>query len=165
MAYFSRFPVIKDYDIDDKLFDMMDITRRTGFSEAVKNNPSFYIEHYIQDGETPIVLADRMYNDADLFWVIMIFNDIYDIDNDWPMDSHTLNEFVSRVYTDPYEIRYFESIETGAIVDDSWPIYDKAVVTHFGYEIEKNDAKRKIKLPTPDAISELVREHNRLISK
>jgi hypothetical protein len=165
MAYFTKFPVVKDYEINGKVFDLMDITRRTGFSENIKNNPAFYIEHYIQDGETPIVLADRMYDDADLYWIIMIFNDIYDIDNDWPMDQVSLNEMVNRVYTDPYEVRHFESIETGAVVDDTWPIYDKAVITHFGYEIEKNDAKRKIKIPTPEAVTELVREHNRLISK
>ena len=164
MAYFTKFPIVTDYDVGDKTYDMMDITRRTGFATDVKNNESYYLEHYVQDGETPIVLADRMYDDSSLFWVIMMFNDIFDINSQWPLNEVALKRFVYRVYDDPYDVKCYRSIATGAIVDSDWPDYDKQIVTNYEYEIEINDAKRNIKVPIPEAVTELVKEHNRLIS-
>lgn len=165
MAYFDRFPVVAGYEIVGRTFDMMDITRRSGFLQSVKNNEAFYIEHYIQEGETPIILADRIYDDVDLYWVIMLFNDIYDVNEDWPLDQVSLNRYINRVYDDPYAIHHYESIATGNIVDSSWPDYDRYPVTNTEYETTMNDDKRRIKVPTPEAVTQLAREHNRLIQQ
>lgn len=165
MPYFKRFPVVKGYEIVGRTFDVMDITRRTGFLQTVKNNEALYIEHEVEDGESPIVLADRIYDDSDLYWVIMLFNDVYDINEDWPLDYVSLESYIARVYNDRNGIHHYESIATGAIVDSDWPEYDKRTVTNYEYEVERNDQKRKIRVPVPEAVSQLVREHNRLISQ
>ena len=45
MAYFDRFPIVAGYEIHGRTFDMMDITRRTGFLQSVRDNEAYYIEH------------------------------------------------------------------------------------------------------------------------
>ena len=153
------------YEIGEQAFDVMDITRRTGFSKETKNNPSMYIEHTIEDGESPIILADRMYDNGDLYWVIMMFNDIHDIEADWPLNQVSFDRFVNRVYDDPYEIKYYRSISLGLVVDSDWVEYDRVSIRHIDYEIELNDVKRIIKIPVPNAVDALVKEHNRLIQR
>lgn len=165
MSYFNRFPVVSGYDIIGRTFNMMDITRRTGFLRGLVDNEALYVKHEVQDGESPIVLADRMYDDSNLYWVIMLFNSVYDINADWPLDSIALNRYVNRVYDDPYGIHHYESIATGAIVNQTWPEYDRISITNYDYEIDINDKKREIKVPVPEAVTRLVQEHNRLIQQ
>jgi hypothetical protein len=165
MSYFTKFPIINGYDIQGQLFQMMDITRRTGFTSDVKNNESYYITHKIQDGESPIILADRLYDDSDLYWIIMLFNDIHDIQNDWPLDSVSLNRFIDRIYIDRNAIHHYEAISTNLVVDSDWPLYDRLPVTNYEYEDQINESKRIIKIPVPEAISQIVRDHNRLIQQ
>lgn len=165
MAYFKRFPVIANYEISDRTYDAMDITRRTGFAQSVKDNEALYLEHEIRDGESPIVLADRIYDDSDLYWIIMLFNDIYDINTDWPLDYSSFESYIDRKYEDRNAIHHYESITANATVDSDWPEYDKKTITNYDYEISINDKKRNIKVPVPEAASQLVREHHRLISQ
>jgi len=165
MAYFSRFPVIVNYEVGDRHYDMMDITRRTGFDQETIDNEAYSLEHTISDGETPIILADRLYNDSDLYWVILLFNNIHDIEADWPMDQVTLLRYCERVYEDPYAIKHYESISEGFVVDADWPEYDRVSIRYIDYETRMNDKKRSIKVPTPTSVSALVREHNRLIKQ
>lgn len=165
MSYFKKFPVISGYELDGKTFNVMDITRRTGFSVSTKNNPTLYIEHVIEDGESPIILADRMYDNSTLYWVIMLFNNIYDIESDWPLDQISFDRYINRIYNDPYEIKYYKSMSTDLVVDSDWDEYDRISIRHIDYELEINDKKRYIKIPVPDAVDALVKEHDRLIQQ
>lgn len=166
MSYFKRFPVIKGYDIIGRTFNMMDITRRTGFLGNVQNDETTYIPYTIEDGETPIHLADRLYDDVDLYWVILMFNNMMDITTDWPLDNNSLNTYINRVYIDPNAVHHYESIATNAVVDNNiHPSYDTIPITNYEYEVSVNDAKRDIKVPIPEVVDQIVREHNRLIQQ
>jgi hypothetical protein len=144
---------------------MMDITRRTGFLKDVQQNEALFINHRIHDGESPIILADRIYDDSNLYWVIMLFNEMHNISVDWPLDGPSLVRYIERAYDDPYGLHHYESLANGAIVSVSWPDYDRISVSNTEHEIEQNDQKRDIKIPVPEAVDLLVREHNRLIQQ
>lgn len=166
MSYFERFPIINSYTIQRKTLAVQDITRRTGFTRTTKENPAAYIEHTIEDGETPIILADRMYDDSDLFWVIMIFNDMFDINNDWPLDNVSLERYVSRKYDgDLYGIHHYESLYSGAVVDEDHTEYDRVSITNMEYETRINEAKRYIKIPVPDYVGQIIANHNQLVQE
>lgn len=164
MSYFTRFPFIRNYKIQGKTYTGMDITRRTSIVNRDSLSASAYIAYTINEGETPIILADRLYDDKDLYWVILLFNDIFDIEADWPLDQVSLDTYVNRIYDDPYGIHHYEAISTGAWIDTStYPSYDTIPVTNYEYEIALNDAKREIKLPHPNYVGTIVTQHNRLI--
>lgn len=164
MSYFNRFPVLVDYKLQNGSYDVIDITRRTGIKPEDLNNPAILFQYDIVDGETPEILADRMYDDVSLYWIVMMANGIFDIHSDWPLDQLSFERYVSRVYgSDVNAIRHYKSASTDAIVDEDYPLYDRIPVTNYEYELEQNDKKRSIKLVVPQAIGTILSSHKKKI--
>ena len=165
MGYFSRFPFIKDYEIDDRKVTLPDLTRRTSVSEQSRSNNANFITYVLKD-ETPEILADRMYDDATMSWVILLFNRVFNIYEEWPLDSVSFEYFIEDKYGESkFDVRYYKSAATGAVVDSSHPEYDRIPVTNYDYELELNDIKRYIKVPTLEAAQEIKKQHNRLVQR
>jgi len=164
MSYFKRFPMIVGYNLQGKTFDTMDITRRTGLSNEYIQNEQLSFEYQIQDRETPEILADRIYDDVSMFWTIMFFNNMFDVDTDWPMDSPTFERFVERQYgTAKYDIHHYESASTGLIVDSDYNEWDRIPITNYEYEMRLNDSKRTIRIPFPEVANSMANQHNKKI--
>ncbi len=163
MSYFKKFPFIRDYEIQGRRHTGQDITRRTAIDAVSKQNPAVYQEYDIRDGETAHMIADRAYDNPDLFWVILMFNDIHDELEGWPLDQQSLDTYIKRRYENPYDIHHWQAISTGAWVCLTHPEYDRIPITNYEYEVQQNEAKRKIKIPLPSYVSTIVSEHNRLI--
>lgn len=165
MSYFTKFPFIKDYEIDGKRLTLLDLTRRTRVSTDSINNTSNYIEYSIKN-ETPEILADRMYDDVNMAWVILLFNQIFDVFSEWPLDSNSFEQFVSEKYDSSlYDVHHYVSAASNAIVDESHPLYDRIPVTNYEYEIEVNDNKRLIKVPTLEAAQQIKKQHKALVKR
>ena len=49
----------------------------------VKSNALLYDTYDVKEGETPESIADSLYDDAELHWVIMLVNDITDRYHQW----------------------------------------------------------------------------------
>jgi|AntRauTorcE11897_2_1112592.scaffolds.fasta_scaffold21901_2 hypothetical protein len=165
MSFFKRFPYIADYKIGGTPTTGIDLTRRTKISEKNKNDESLFIYYDVMDGETPEMIADRVYEDPSLYWVILLFNEIFDIDEHWPLSNYDLNNYVDRKYDDPFDTHHYESAATGAIVDFDHVAYDRIKVTNKEYEIRLNDDKRRVKIPAPEFVPNIVDAHNQLIEK
>lgn len=165
MAYFSKFPFLGDYQIQGHTVTVQNITIRTGLNPAIQNeNIATYQEYVVKNGESALMLADRAYGDPTLYWVILNFNNVIDPVADWPLDQYSLDAFIARKYSNPQGIHHYESISTGAIVDNSnYPQYDVIPVTNYEYETNVNDAKRKIKIPLPQYATQIVNAHRTLI--
>lgn len=165
MSYFSRFPIIAKYTFNGKDIDCTDITKRTIISSITKDDPKTYVEHFVQDGETAMVLADRMYDDVDMYWVILFYNNIFDERKGWPMDESELVDYVIRVHGSLEGIYQYESLSTGAVVNADYVEYDRLSITNYEYESRLNDEKRRIKVPVPEVVGRIKAEHNRLITQ
>lgn len=165
MSFFKRFPFILDYNIQGRSVTGMDMTIRTKISEEDKQNQRLFIWYDVVNGETPEMIADRVYEDASLYWVILLFNDIFDIDNQWPLSDYDLDNYINRKYEDPYGTHHYESASTGAIVDYNHISYDRIKVTNREYEIRLNDNKRRVKIPAPEFVPMIVQKHNELVEK
>ena len=96
--YFPTTPYLKNDDSSD-LDLLTNITARFGFEESFKENNSTYYEYEIRDGDTPEVIASKIYGDAEKHWVILSFNDITDPNYDWPLEQRTLVRFIDSKYT------------------------------------------------------------------
>lgn len=164
MSYFKRFPVLVGYKLQGKLYDVTDLTRRTKIQPSSLANEDVAFKYSIINGETPEMLADRVYDDVNLYWVILLFNHIHDVETQWPLDQASFERFVKRVYDDQlYAIRFYRSASTGLIVDEDHPDYDRIPVTNYEYELEQNDLKRNILIPHPNVAGQIVSEHQRKI--
>jgi Base plate wedge protein 53 len=89
--FFGYFPTM-DYDINNVLTNksgphdtITDIFFRVGFLKNVINNISAYYVYDVQEGDTPDLLAEKIYGDRGAAWVILYANNITDPQFDWPL--------------------------------------------------------------------------------
>jgi hypothetical protein len=76
----------------------VDITQRTVFLSSVYNNPLFYYQYDIAQGERPDMIADRYYNDQYQAWLLYLANRVIDPYYDWYMDPTTFDSFIKKKY-------------------------------------------------------------------
>ena len=83
--YFELFPTV-DYvnfgQTNSKT--VTNITKRPAVRQAIKDNLTVFTKHIIRSGETPESIAFDLYGDAELHWIILLTNDIYDSYHQWP---------------------------------------------------------------------------------
>lgn len=97
--YFSLFPKIQ-YDIaGNKYSNFQNITNiffRVRIIKDVLSNLSAYYYHIIRDGDTPEILAEKVYGDAEAHWIILLSNDIVDPQYDWPFELSRVPQLYRR---------------------------------------------------------------------
>jgi len=109
--YFKSFPYTY-YSLDDAstVQVVTNITNRVTLSDEVKNNLSLYDEYDIKDGETPELVADKFYNNSELHWLVLHYNDIIDPRFDWPLVTNNLNRYVASKYADVNAVHHYEDV-------------------------------------------------------
>ena len=95
--YFDSFPVIP-YDAkgDLNFKDVTNLLRRVGMRAKLKTNTLLYDTYDVKEGETPEMIAHKLYGDTELHWVILLVNDITDRYHQWPM---TGGQFLDYFYS------------------------------------------------------------------
>ena len=99
--YFEQFPLIP-YDSagDGNSKDVTNIFRRVAVRAKVKTNTALFDTYDVKDGETPEMIADRLYDDAKLHWVVLLFNEIHDRYHQWPMSTIQFEDYLNDKYGD-----------------------------------------------------------------
>jgi hypothetical protein len=99
--YFNYFPktlYVKPNESADA--DLLtNITSRFGFESSFKENTSIFYEYEVRDGDTPEIIANKIYGDSEKHWVILNYNNIVDPNYDWPLEQRTLVRFIDEKYT------------------------------------------------------------------
>lgn len=97
--YFQKFP-LTFYTLDgNKTVDVVrNIFLRAVFTNELKDNYSLYDEYDIVDGETPEIVAHKVYGNSNLHWIILLLNDIIDPRYDWIISQNNLLEYVKAKY-------------------------------------------------------------------
>jgi Base plate wedge protein 53 len=125
MPYFSYFPSIS-YVTDPtdltKIILVKDITIRAKISDYFKNSAITSLPYTIQDGERPETLSYRIYDRVDLYWTILLFNEIHDPTFEWPLSSAELESKLQKKYKG-YALYYPDS----ARIPDTFQLQDTTV--------------------------------------
>jgi hypothetical protein len=101
-TYFGKFPKV-DYDIQNTVLDkqyekVTDIFFRVGYIKEVLNNLSSYYTVEVDDGDTPEILAEKVYDDAGAGWMILLANQIIDPQFEWPLSYDAFNSYLISKY-------------------------------------------------------------------
>lgn len=100
--YFKEFPqFLYDFKYDantTKTSVVKDITRNVRFRRDILANVTLYDEYDIVDGETPEIIAERVYGNPEYHWIVMLSNDRFDYIKDFPLDQTSLEEFTKAKY-------------------------------------------------------------------
>ena len=171
--YFSQFPTIPyDSKGTGEFKDVKNILRRVGIRAKVKTNTMLYDTYDVKNGETPESIAFKLYDDAELHWVVMLVNNITDRLHDWPLSEAQFLNFVNEKYSNPDAIHHYEiEQESGDTsikinIGTSNADYPTATaITNYEYEQEEQDNKRKIRLLDPSFIDDFIDEFKILMKE
>lgn len=162
--YFSNFPqMYYTFEINgvNVLKIVTDISANVRFRKEILAGITLYDLYEIRDGETPDILADRIYGSSQYHWVLMLVNEKYDIYNDWPLSYEVLNNYIVEKYTLEKigDIHHYE--KDGYTVLSN--VYGATAISNWDYEVSENDKKRLIKIVHPSLIKQLTTEILKLI--
>ena len=107
--YFSKFPKVL-YNFGGNDVDVVtNVTVRFAIEKKLKENTVTYFNYTIRDGDTPEIIASKLYDNPEFHWIVMMLNDIIDVEEDWPLQYNALNRFIERKYSAP---EYADSANT-----------------------------------------------------
>lgn len=111
-SYFERFPLTLYTNDNKKSVQVIrDITRRIIIDNKSLTNLVSFEEIDVDDGSPPWIVADIYYQDPELYWVVLMVNEILDSRFEWPMNHKELVKFVEAKYVDKDGIHHYEDNE------------------------------------------------------
>ena len=177
MTYFRELPnlnyqsFLKERNNSTDFIQVKNIFRRAKLRDDLSYIFTSLIRYYIRDGYRPDRVAEEIYGDAGLDWVIITSANIINIRDQWPLDSREMYNYASNKYgNDLNQIRHYVTTEVkdsngrlvfpkGKVVDAGFTIPDPASstatlnpvagVTNYEYETDLNDANRDIYIIDP----------------
>ena len=178
--YFHSFPIIIYDSVGNGTYkDVTNLLRRVAMRSKVKSNALMFDTYDVREGETPEMIADRLYNDPELHWVILIVNDITDRYHQWPMNTPQFLAFINDKYDNVDDVHHYEIPQSSGDTKTKIEVYQNSalytgdsdfyssasIVTNFEYEENQQDEKRKIRLLDPSYIDQFVTEFKALMKE
>lgn len=171
--YFSKFPLAQyNMNGDGITFDTVrDIIHRVEFLNVIEDSTVLMIPYTVKDGETPEIVAAKLYGSPQYHWVVMFANKLYNFWTEWPLSYDQFVAYLTKKYGSPnlaqsmidhYEDKY------GNIIDlDSYnaTVSDGSIsVSVIDNETNLNEAKRNILLIDPKYVPAIELELNKRLS-
>jgi hypothetical protein len=99
--YFSKFPKLyHSFDGFNSSQYITNLLTRFTFEQGFKTNTAAFYEYDIREGDTPEIVASKIYNSPERHWIVLLMNDMVDPQFDWPLQYETLTRFVDAKYLD-----------------------------------------------------------------
>ena len=155
-----------DYSIVKNFF------KRGKLREDIFQDLTFFTKYIVEGDDRPDNVADKVYNDPTLDWVVLLTNNITNVQSEWPLSQADFHVYVTGKYDEEtlysgihhYESREVKTIDGSIIiprgervgVGQSVSYYDDALgqhvratdvalpVTNFTHEEKINNDKRNI---------------------
>ena len=197
--YFNRLPnleypsLLKTRRTNSDTIRVKNLFRRVKIREDLFSNLTEFDKYQILGDDRPDTVAEEIYGNPNLDWVILMSNNIIDLKNEWPMTQYDLNMYLDDKYTPEQlgDIHHYETttfkdgkgrlvVPAGQVVDEDWSLeyFDGThlrntdgnlagrpvrSVSFFEYEIKKNDEKRNINILKRDILSLFMKDFERIM--
>jgi len=191
MAYFKRLPdlIYPSFKKDISSFDYIKIKnlfKRAKLRDDFLNVFSAFEKYSIIGDERPDNVSEKIYDDPEYDWLILIVNNVQNARTDWPMSQSDLSSFLSEKYTSQElsQINHYETREVRnslgelilpgkLIVDSNFTLkyvdlgttttYSSLVsVSNFEYENYLNEEKRNIVILRPEFVKLVEKDLKRI---
>ena len=169
--YFSHFPLIPYDSVGDGKFKLVtNLLKRVAVRSKVKTNVLVFDTYDVKSGETPELIADKLYNDPELHWVVLMMNDITDRYHQWPLNENQFLAHINDKYSNVDATHHYEISQTSGdttikidIGTDNTDHSGATAITNYEYEVSQQDEMRKIRLLDPAYIGAFVDEYKILM--
>ena len=179
MAYFRELPninyvsLLKDKSKNNERLIVKNIFKRAKLRSDVDQAITAFEYYDISENMRPDVVAQNIYGDPELDWIILVTNNITNIRDQWPLSNNDLHNYMVEKYgvTGLTNVHHYETTEmkddegrklldAGLQVDSNFTfkVGDKTYtpvqqITNQQYEVDKNEEKRRIKILKSEFVS------------
>ena len=171
--YFANFPIIPYDSVGNGEFKLVtNLLKRVAVRSKVKTNVMIFDTYDVKEGETPETLADMLYGDSELHWVILLMNNITDRYHQWPMNNNQFLSYMHDKYTNQDATHHYEISQVSGdtsikinVGSDNTDHSGATAITNFEYEEALQDELRQIRLLDPRYIDGFVSEYEKLMAE
>ena len=171
--YFNNFPLIPYDSVGNGEFKVVtNLLKRVAVRAKIKTNTAMFDTYDVLDGETPEMIANKLYGDSNLHWVILYVNNVTDRYHQWPMTTGQFLSFLNDKYSNPDAVHHYEITQTSGdtslkinIGPDNTDHPTATPITNREFEEERQDTLRKIRLLDPSFLDQFVGEFEILIKE
>ena len=178
MGYFRELPdlqyqsFLSDNNSSQNYLIVKNLFRRCKLRDDLQNVFTIFDKYNIQDGMRPDNVAEELYGNSELDWVVLMCAGIVNVRDEWPLSNKNLYEYASDLYgLQLNDIRHYESLEVrdsqekiimpaGKVVDENFTVnyfdtqsktykknsksQSRIGISNYNYEVRKNEAKKSI---------------------
>ena len=130
MAYFNELPNLEvvsrfpNQTTNQDYVTIKNLWRRAKLREDIANAITAFNYYQIEGSERPDQIADKIYGDPELDWVILITNNITNLNEDWPLEGESFYNYLIDKYGSEEALQEIHHTETVAQRDK----YNRLVV-------------------------------------
>lgn len=173
--FFAKFPniayTLTDENGVERTKIATDITTRIVFQKLVESLNVPYLTYDVVDGERPDTVAAKYYGSARQTWIVLLANDMFS-DDDWPKTEREFAVYITKVYGSIAAAQsrvYCYRNADGLVIDettyDSLSSSERTSVSYYDWEVELNEAKRRIKLIPRSEVATVIRQLENVLSE
>ena len=183
--FFQHYPQI-DYNITGIAppihKTVINIMTRAKLRNVIMDDIVQYLPYSIPESERPDITSFKIYGDVKFTWLIFLINDIHDPIYDWPLATRDLVNFIKDKYGTINDakntVHHYEQIvrtrveatgttdaipvakiEVDVTTYDALDAEDRDIVYCYNWELDRNEAKRDIKLIDAMYVGDIMSEH------
>ena len=194
MGFFRELPnieylsVLSDRDSSLDYIKVKNLFRRVKVRDDLKKYFTIFDRVTVKDGARPDQVADIVYGNAELDWVVLITAGIINVNNEWPLSSYELYNYSLEKYGALLNAtKHYETIEVrdqknrlilpkGKIVDSDFSIPDpsnpltdltgnaiRIGISYYEYETRLNEKKRELDLLKPRYLDQFLKDMRKIM--
>ena len=171
--YFANFPLIPYDSVGNGEFKLVtNLLRRVAIRSKVKTNTMLFDTYDVKEGETPEMLADKLYGSSEYHWIILYCNNVTDRYHQWPKNQNQFLAYINDKYSDVDATHHYEISQTSGdttikinIGSDNTDYLNATAITNFEHEEEQQDELRSIRLLNPSYIPIFVQEFESIMNE
>ena len=194
MGFFRELPnieylsVLSDRDSSLDYIKVKNLFRRVKVRDDLKKYFTIFDRVTVKDGARPDQIADIVYGNAELDWVVLITAGIINVNNEWPLSSYELYNYSLEKYGALLNAtKHYETIEIRdqknrlilpkrKIVDSDFsipnpnnPLTDltgnaiRIGVSYYEYETRLNENKRELDLLKPRYLDQFLKDMRKIM--
>jgi hypothetical protein len=98
-TFFNLFPkTLYKIDNSNELDTVTNLTANFSILNSSINATQGFFDYTISEGDTPEIVAHKIYGDSEYHWLIMRINGIMDVKTDWPLTYSQLMDSIEDLY-------------------------------------------------------------------
>ena len=192
MGYFRELPDVQyqsflnDRQSTQDYLTVKNFFRRVKLRDDLQSIFTVFDKYTIPDGARPDTVAEDLYGDSTLDWVVLITAGILNVQTEWPLSDRDLYNFVENKYSlsEMHSIHHYETklvvdslnrliLPRGLVVDGNFTIPDPSnrlftinpvtSISNYEYEVRENDRKRQIYILRPEYLDQFLSDSRALM--